>query len=168
MGEPSLLLSFVGNRGLRVEHSEDFCPVLSLLQARPFDWVILFCTGADYLERSKMVEELCRGFGCAASFRQVSLELESPIDYAEILRKLGGLLQELRPELQGARLSVLQDPGTPQLQTAWLLCPGDPRGAAHLRAYHDREEIGPRMLARIRSIQDSAPKTFDLIAKLRH
>ena len=47
MPEPSLLLSFVGNRDPFVEHSEDFGPALSLLQARSFDRVILFCTGAD-------------------------------------------------------------------------------------------------------------------------
>ena len=70
MAETSLLLSFVGNRDPYVESSEDFGPVLSLLQARPFDRVILFCTGPAYLERAKMVEEVCRGFGCAASFRQ--------------------------------------------------------------------------------------------------
>ncbi len=121
MGAASLLLSFVGNRDPYVEHSEDFGPVLSLLQARPFDRVILFCTGSDYLERAKMVEDICRGFGCGASFRDVSLELESPIDYEEILQKLGRALEELRPELAGARVSVLLDPGTPQMQTGWFL-----------------------------------------------
>jgi DNA-binding NtrC family response regulator len=121
MSAAAILLSFVGNRDPYVEGSEDFGPVLSLLQARAFDRVILFCTGPDYLERARMVEELCRGFGCAASFRPVGLELESPIDYAEILRKLGRLLEELGAELRGARLSVLLDPGTPQMQTAWFL-----------------------------------------------
>jgi transcriptional regulator with GAF, ATPase, and Fis domain len=104
-----------------VEHSEDFGPVLSLLQARAFDRVILFCTGPEYLERAKMVEEICRGFGCAASFRHEILELVSPIDYEEILGKLLRLLVVLRPELEGAGLSVLLDPGTPQMQTAWFL-----------------------------------------------
>jgi DNA-binding NtrC family response regulator len=121
MPEPSLLLSFVGNRDPYVEHSEDFGPVLSLLQARSFDRVILFCTGPEYLERAKMVEEVCRGFGCAASFRSEILELVSPIDYEEILGKLLHLLAALRSELQGAGLSVLLDPGTPQMQTAWFL-----------------------------------------------
>jgi DNA-binding NtrC family response regulator len=121
MPDPFLLLSFVGNRDPYVENSEDFGPVLSLLQARPFDRVILLCTGSDYLERAKMVEETCRAFGCGASFREVSLELDSPIDYVEILLKLGRTLVELRPELEGARVSVLLDPGTPQMQTAWFL-----------------------------------------------
>ncbi len=121
MAGASLLLSFVGNRDPYVENSEEFGPVLSLLQARSFDRVILFCTGSDYLERAKMVEEVSRGFGCADSFRDVILELLSPIDYEEILYKLLGLLSELRHELEGARVYVLLDPGTPQMQTAWLL-----------------------------------------------
>ncbi len=121
MAEPSLLLSFVGNRDPYVENSEDFGPVLSLLQARSFDRVILFCSGSNYLERAKMVEEACRAFGCGASFRDVSLELASPIDYEEILVKLARTLEELRPELEGAQVSVLLDPGTPQMQTAWFL-----------------------------------------------
>jgi DNA-binding NtrC family response regulator len=121
MAAATILLSFVGNRDPYVEHSEEFGPVLSLLQARSFDRVILFCTGPEYLERAKMVEEVCRGFGCAASFRSEILELVSPIDYEEILGKLLHLLAALRPELQGAGLSVLLDPGTPQMQTAWFL-----------------------------------------------
>src|SRR4030042_3240127 len=100
MAEPSLLLPLVANRDPYVEHSEDFGPVLSLLQARSFDRVILFCTGPEYLERAKMVEEVCRSFGCAASFRSEILELVSPIDYEEILSKLLHLLAALRSRVE--------------------------------------------------------------------
>jgi hypothetical protein len=121
MPASTILLSFVGNRDPFVENSEDIGPVLSLLQARPFDQVVLFCTGPDNLERAKMVEEAARSFDCRSRFTFVSLELDSPIDYEEILVELGRALEELRPQLAAVQPSVLLDPGTPQMQTAWFL-----------------------------------------------
>jgi hypothetical protein len=120
----TVLLSFVGNRDPYVENTEELGPVLSLLQARPFARVFLFCTGPDYLERARMVEQAASGFRDQASrFTAVALELDSPVDYAEIFVKLRRSVEELVAGLEGGprNLSVLLDPGTPQMQTAWFL-----------------------------------------------
>ncbi len=123
MASAEILLSFVGNRDPYVERGEEPGPLLSLLQARRFHRAYLFCTGTGYLERARAVEELCRGLGSACRFSFVSLELQSPIDYEEIYTRLS---QTVSRVLEGLRhrphsLSVLLDPGTPQMQTAWFL-----------------------------------------------
>ena len=117
-----ILLSFVGNRDPHVEEQE-LGPVLSLLQAREFSHVVLFCTGASYLERGRMVEEISRSGESGTRFNYVSMELQSPIDYEEIYRELRRSVDQLMPTIAHLphRLSILLDPGTPQMQTAWFL-----------------------------------------------
>ena len=78
--EMPVLLSFVGYRDPRPEGSEDDGPVLSLLGARSFARVVLFCTGGEYLERARSVEEITAGRDPAVSFSFVNLELESVVD----------------------------------------------------------------------------------------
>lgn len=123
-----ILLTFVGNRDpfppQSAEAEEaDAGPILSLLQAREFSRVILFCTGGDYIERGRSVEEAAKGLGITASFKFVTIELDSPIDYVEIYGTLSAALETVRLSFDhhGGRLSVLLDPGTPQMQTAWFL-----------------------------------------------
>jgi DNA-binding NtrC family response regulator len=123
-----ILLTFVGNRDpFPVESQEtsdvEAGPVLSLLRAREFHRVVLLCTGSSYIERGRMVEEAAKAEGVSARFNFVSIELDSPIDYQEILRELMNAIEVLRPSFDYAshRLSVLLDPGTPQMQTAWFL-----------------------------------------------
>lgn len=123
-----ILLTFVGNRDPFPSQSPDADeadpgPILSLLQAREFGRVILFCTGGDYIERGRSVEEAAEGLGITAGFKFVTIEFDSPIDYVEIYGKLSAALETVRPSFahHGGRLSVLLDPGTPQMQTAWFL-----------------------------------------------
>lgn len=139
---PRILLSFVGNRdpyvtdvlpgtsrstaGQSVETgtaAEQPGPVLSLLQARDFDRVVLFCTGSTYLERARMVAELVSADGSGPRFQFVSLELASPIDYEEIYLALSETLEQVCAghAHEAPRYSVLLDPGTPQMQTSWFL-----------------------------------------------
>lgn len=122
------LLSFVGNRD---PHRTDPAgadepepgPVLSLLGARALSTVILFCTGTAYIERARTVEELARGEGYPARFRFVTIDLDSPIDYEEIFAKLTGSLTRVEQTFAHTphHLSILLDPGTPPMQTAWFL-----------------------------------------------
>ncbi len=123
-----ILLTFVGNRDPFPERSQhagegEAGPVLSLLRAREFSRVVLLCTGSSYIERARMVEETAKAEGIAARFNFVSIELASPIDYDEIFRELTNAIETLRPSFDHSahRLSVLLDPGTPQMQTAWFL-----------------------------------------------
>jgi len=123
MAEMRVLLSFVGNRDPYPETGEEYGPVLSLLQVRQYDRAYLFCTGSQYLERARMVQEAAAGLQEGCGFHFITLELESPIDYVEILSKLKARLDQVLGELSRRRCSysVLLDPGTPQMQTAWFL-----------------------------------------------
>ncbi len=122
-----VLLSFVGNRDpYRADGPEgpEPGPVLSLLGARRFDRVFLFCTGPDYLVRARDVEEIAAGeIDRPPVFSFVQIDLASPIDYEEIFTRLrdaaGRVIEGLAH--RSPDLWVLLDPGTPQMQTAWFL-----------------------------------------------
>ena len=125
-----ILLSFVGNRdphvngaGAAEDGDQELGPVLSLLQAREFSRVVLFCTGSSYVERARMVEEVSHAESSGIKFNFVSIDLESPIDYEEIYRELRRSVDQFLPTIEHLphRLSILLDPGTPQMQTAWFL-----------------------------------------------
>jgi len=129
MAELSILLSFVGNRDPYPETEEEYGPLLSLLQVRQYDQAYLFCTGSQYLERARMVAEAAASLQEGCRFHFITMELDSPIDYVEILSKLKARVNQVVREPasgQSARsprrsYSVLLDPGTPQMQTAWFL-----------------------------------------------
>ncbi len=123
MVEMNILLSFVGNRDPYPRDDEEPGPLLSLLQERQYQQVYLFCTGADYLERARMVEEAGKGFQQGCRFNYLTLELDSPIDYVEIFSKLSKSVDQVTAKLarQQCVYSVLLDPGTPQMQTVWFL-----------------------------------------------
>ncbi len=119
----SILLSFVGNRDPYVEESDQYGPVLSLLEARQFGRVILFCTGPEYVERARSVESIARRDLEFDRFRFADIELASPIDYEEIYEELAARVEDIkaREAHRNVEFSVLLDPGTPQMQTAWFL-----------------------------------------------
>ncbi len=121
-----VLLSFVGNRDpYNDPESEEFGPVLSLLLERSFDEVILFCTGANYLERAKEVEALYKEQRQDVEFVILLLELQLVVDYEEIYHKLMEALRSLnflgKEKKTEQALYILIDPGTPQIQTCWFL-----------------------------------------------
>ncbi len=127
MAVQQILFSFVANRDPYVEGSgegdEEYGPLLSLLQVRQFSCIYLFCTGPNYLERARTVEEISGSFCEGSRFYFVSLDLDSPIDYVEIFTKLKETLVRITQDLahHRAEFFVLLDPGTPQMQTAWFL-----------------------------------------------
>jgi hypothetical protein len=101
MAETSILLSFVGNLDPYPEtDGEEYGPLLSLLQARRFDQVYLFCTGSRYLERARMVAEAAAGVQENCRFQFSTMELDSPIDYVEILSKLKAQVDQVLQELR--------------------------------------------------------------------
>ncbi len=118
------LLTFVGNRDPYAGDSTDEPgPVLSLLGEKLFGRVFIFCTGPDYFERAKTVEAAVLAVHPETRFNFVSLELKSVIDYEEIYRKLQDAIDKIRSFLpaEQKKLSILLDPGTPQMQTSWFL-----------------------------------------------
>lgn len=119
----NVVLSFVGNRDPYHEDAEELGPVLSLLQERTFERVYLFCTGPDYFERAKSVEQIALDVGIRAKFQFINLDLTSVIDYEEIYRKMKDSVDTVLSHLgrQPVAASILLDPGTPQMQTCWFL-----------------------------------------------
>jgi len=122
MAVQDILLSFVGNRD-PYGQDQELGPVLSLLGAREFSQVVLFCNGSAYVERARMVEEAARAEGAGPRFNFVSIDLESPIDYQEIFTELRRAVDQLTSRMDHVphKFSILLDPGTPQMQTAWFL-----------------------------------------------
>ena len=128
-----VLFSFVGNRDPYVADGADFGgdepagerpgPVLSLLNARSFERVVLFCTGSEYIERARSVQEIVRETDPGMKFNFADIELTSPIDYQEIFRELKRAIDQFMPSVEHLpyKLSVLLDPGTPPMQTCWFL-----------------------------------------------
>lgn len=118
-----VLFSFVGNRDPFVDGESDLGPVLSLLEEREFHRIYLFCTGDAYFERARMVEqEAAERFG-VQGIQFVDVELDSVIDYEEIFSKLRERVDSILEKIDHRRpeISVLLDPGTPQMQTSWFL-----------------------------------------------
>ncbi len=170
-----IVLTFVGNRDPFPAQGDPSAdgeagPILSLLQAREFSRVILFCTGSGYIERGREVEQAARELGVTATFKFVSIELTSPIDYVEIYRELSGALESVSGSFahQQSGISVLLDPGTPQMQTAWFLLVASGRLRAALLqgiparfaggAYKVRQvEVGPEQFPGI-SISSAPPQ----------
>ncbi|MCK4543375.1 MAG: sigma-54-dependent Fis family transcriptional regulator [Spirochaetales bacterium] len=115
-----ILLSFVGNRD--PYSGEESGPVLSLLSERRYNRVFLFCTGSEYYERAKAVEDITKEEE-GASYSFIRLDLESVIDYEEIYEKLQRSVNMIlnRYGHRKPEISVLLDPGTPQMQTGWFL-----------------------------------------------
>ena len=125
MKQMEVLFSLIGNRDPYTDDSDvkEYGPVLSLLQHRSFDRIYLFYSGSQYLERARTVEEIGKSLDEKMRFFLVSVDLESPVDYEEVFAKLKttalGVVETIKH--LSHRLSVLLDPGTPQMQTAWFL-----------------------------------------------
>ncbi len=122
-GNYRVLLTFVGNHDPRGTDSDDYGPVLSLLDAKPFDRVVVYCTGPAYVERARAVQAEAEAWGFQGAFSFVDLELESVIDYAEIYPKLRDLTWRVLAsvDVPEPEVFILLDPGTPQMQTSWFL-----------------------------------------------
>ena len=118
-----VLFSFVGNRDPYIENSQEYGPVLSLLDKREFSRVYLFCTGPEYIERARSIEAIKKEEGSGINFKFVGMELESPIDYEEIFGKLKASVDEIVKLIahENPEISILLDPGTPQMQTVWFI-----------------------------------------------
>lgn len=115
-----ILLTFVGNRDpFRTDDTPG--PVLSLLETEPFDRVVLIASDPGYVERAQAVVDRWAGTDRPA-FRVMQLNLASPVDYAIIIEALSGLIRRVRTEMAPTdEVAILLDPGTPQMQTAWVL-----------------------------------------------
>ncbi len=118
-----VLFSFTGNRDPFGDTGTEYGPVLSLLQERKFQKVYLFCTGPEYFERAKTVEKTASEDLDGGGFNFIDLSIESVIDYDEIFKALRSTVEQILGQIGHLKpeISVLLDPGTPQMQTCWFL-----------------------------------------------
>mgnify|MGYP000061757632 CR=1 FL=1 len=125
----AVLFSFVGNRDPYPEESEEWGPLLCLLNERYFHRVYLFCSGYEYFERARMVEEVLgertdKGTESnKTKFAFINLDIFSPVDYEEVYTKIKDAVDKILGQLRHLKveLSILLDSGTPQMQTVWFL-----------------------------------------------
>lgn len=119
----NLLLSFVGNHDPIQRPQGDPGPVLSLLEARRFDSVVLLISGPEYAERAQVIRTVVGERDSATKFSLVDIRLESVVDYEELYGTITATLAQLEESIQlsSCKLYVLLDPGTPQMQTIWFL-----------------------------------------------
>lgn len=131
----NVLLSFVGfhdpySRGLVGEQDQPG-PILSLLEARSFDKVILFSTP----NTSSLTDETLDAV--TARHSEIDVErrdilLGDPTDYEEILRGLRQHLREIQEDLKQAKFFVGVNSGTPQMHASWVLLSASGEIPAHL------------------------------------
>jgi hypothetical protein len=127
-----VLLTWVGSRdphwtNSRTGKSSDPGPILSLLRRRKFDLVYLFFNlyspHDDYARRATRVQRYCQQYFPAVTVKQRPVDLVSVIDYQEIFRVANHECQAiLRDDGTDDRdYYVYLSPGTPQMQTVWML-----------------------------------------------
>lgn len=120
-----ILFSFVGNHDpLVVPHDgADPGPVLSILCERTFDRVVLLTTGGDYVERANVIRSVAQlWLHSVPTFTLNDVQVNSVVDYEELYQVMTTAIQRAEATLEvDAQRFVLLDPGTPQMQTVWVL-----------------------------------------------
>lgn len=102
-------------------------PILSLLKSRRFDALYLllnlYSPVDDFRQRATAVLRNCQRHFPAIRVKQKPVDLVSVTDYREIFRVTNDVAQEILDEegRKGRNYFVYLSPGTPQMQTVWIL-----------------------------------------------
>jgi two-component system response regulator AtoC len=102
-------------------------PILSLLRSRRFDVVYLllnlYSKHDDFKRRATGVQRACQRYFPSLRVRQRPLDLVSVTDYQEIFRVAHDVCQSILDDQgrEGREYFVYLSPGTPQMQTIWIL-----------------------------------------------
>lgn len=125
------LLTWVGSRDPSWDNHRtgrhEFGPILSLLNSRKFDTVYLFfnLTGNadDFRQRANALYRYCQREFPSMHIVHRPVDLVSVIDYREIFRVMNHECQSIiaAEQKQGHDLFAYLSPGTPQMQTVWVL-----------------------------------------------
>jgi len=131
MSEPlENLICFVGARDPRPSFGitgptgdiEDG-PVMALLNHRSFNEVFLLCSSDDYFERATQIKLECKDVEGMPNIHLMPVTIPDVIDYTGIYTTLLQAVATIRGRFEHLRVNwwVLLDPGTPQMQTSWIL-----------------------------------------------
>ena len=130
-----ILLTWVGSRDPAWDNprtrQREFGPILALLQSRHFDTVYLLFNldsaadhdGLTFPRRATTVQRWCERNMPSTTIRQQPLNIISVIDYRELYRVTNDTCQRLLMDegRDGHSYFVFLSPGTPQMQTIWVL-----------------------------------------------
>jgi len=126
-----VLLTWVGQRDPDWNNPRtkrgDIGPILSILQSRPFGRVYLLYTVHskidDFYLRASRVRRICAKHLSAVDVRLVPVELRGVTDYREVFEVTSDACQTiLAVDGRDAHdYYVYLSPGTPQMQTVWIL-----------------------------------------------
>jgi transcriptional regulator with PAS, ATPase and Fis domain len=114
------LVCWIGGKDLAAAEKNDdsFGPILSTLQARPHDQVHLLYNYPD----SRV------GTYCSWLKNQLAIEavphktdIRNPIHFGDIYQAAAKLLDNLMSQMAAADMSLLISPGTPAMQSIWIL-----------------------------------------------
>jgi sigma54-dependent transcription regulator len=96
-------------------------PIISLVNARSFDHIVLIST-PNTQENTKATEAELKALHPETGVSIIDAELGDPTDYAEILRSLRTKLLPALDQFEASiDLSVAVASGTPQMHAAWVL-----------------------------------------------
>jgi len=120
----NILLTFAGfhdpySKGL-IGDEEQAGPVLSLINAKAFDKVILFST-PNTLKNTADTEKILKKIGLPRSVESRNINLDDPTDYSAILKELRHEWEQIREENTDASFFISVASGTPQMHACWVL-----------------------------------------------
>ncbi len=126
-----ILLTWVGSRdpiwdNPRTKQRQQG-PILSLLQSKSFDRVYLFfnlsSSSDDFRARANALYRVCRTSHTDTKIVHRPIELVSVTDYREIFRVVNHECQTILADATDLDTNyfVYLSPGTPQMQTVWVL-----------------------------------------------
>ena len=114
------LICWVGGKDLAAAEQNDgsFGPILSTLQERPHDQVHLL-----YNYEDERVSSYCSWLTDKLSIDAMAhkAELRTPIHFGDIYQAASQLLDNLMSQMTIADMSLLISPGTPAMQSIWIL-----------------------------------------------
>lgn len=131
MGVGDTLLTWVGSRDPTWWNprtgSDELGPILSLLESRRFSTMYLFFNigghSEEFTQRANATLRACQRLTPEMKVVHRPVTLMSVVDYREIFRVMNHECQRVL-DLEGVRrraLYVYLSPGTPQMQTVWIL-----------------------------------------------
>ena len=119
-----------------VEQGRKIGPVLSVMEARQYDCVILFNTPGTIENTKETVEEIKTRFPDVNTKVFCLEKLNDPTDHLGILSYLRKFLTDIRDEMSGADFTIALSSGTPAMHACWLLLVADGTFPARLISGH--------------------------------
>ncbi len=115
-----ILLSFIGNHDPFADGKEKPGPILSVLQKRKFDKLILLFNNDKYWDTLIQTQKYCN-----QHYQQMKVEYReakslNPIDYNLVYPAMYQVVQKLKKDNPKAKFTISVTSGTPTMHACWL------------------------------------------------